>query len=124
MRSTFIAAARGWASLAYPSQSRWRALHARADETKLFHRRFSVAVPVTASPSSISTGTLATIIGVLAGPRSQLESMTVPRGHRHDAKTFLRWRGCQVAAPRGLGARDPAATDSFSHIYAPLRVLP
>jgi hypothetical protein len=30
VRSTFIAAARGWASLAYPSQSRWR-----ADETKL-----------------------------------------------------------------------------------------
>src|SRR5262252_7343027 len=44
--------------------------------------------------------------------------MTVPRGHRHDAKRLLRWRGCQVAAPRGLGARNPAATESFAHIRA------
>ena len=101
-----------------PQAVTWRAPRMRA-LTSAF-----VAVPVAASPSSISTGTLATIIGVLAPPLPQLESMTVPRGHRHDAKTFSRWRGYQVAAPRGLGARNPAATESFSHIYAPLRVLP
>src|SRR5262245_63898045 len=32
--------------------------------------------------------------------------MTVPRGHRHDARVFARWRTSGRSAPRGLGCAE------------------